>query len=129
MYRILLYPLIIAVAVSGFMTGRWLELSGVLHEILESGGTAVGVPERMFREPPGRPPAEAEQEPSGKPDDSPAPTSPDTAPAPEPSPTPPGPAPLPDTSPLPPTPPGTPPSPDGTPPSTPTPSSPSPPNP
>lgn len=59
MYRIALYPVIAAVALSGFLGGRWLELSGVLHRLLERGGTAVGVPEDVFRGPPGQPPPEA----------------------------------------------------------------------
>lgn len=89
MYRILVYPVIVAVAAAGFATGRWLELSGVLHGLLESGGTAVGVPERVFREPPGRPPPEAEQAPAAPTGDGAggSPTAPATAPTGEGSPT------------------------------------------
>lgn len=63
MYRVLLYPLVVAVAVAGFSGGRLLELSGVLYDIVRSSGTTVGVPERAFRDGPGRPPPAARVQP------------------------------------------------------------------
>lgn len=88
MYRIVLYPLIAAVALSGFAGGRWLEASGLLHRITVTVGTSAGVPERVFREPPGQPPPgsrgpSATEPPTGGTSPSPAgPTDEDTAPTP-----------------------------------------------
>ncbi len=83
MHRLFVYPLITVVALGGFLGGRWLELSGWLHITIERGGEAVGVPERVFREPPGRPPPEVSTRDT---DQAPQPAATDTA-SPTPTPT------------------------------------------
>lgn len=63
-YRAFVYPVVAAVAVAGLVSGHWLESSGLLHGLLERGGTAAGVPEDVFQEGPGAPPPEAEPAPA-----------------------------------------------------------------
>lgn len=71
-YRVVLYPFILVVAVAGLMTGRYLESSGILHDLLEGAGTTIGVPDRVFQDSPGQPRRDApatDDDPDGPVDD------------------------------------------------------------